>query len=423
MKQIHIGKGELAGSPPSTTSTYYAGPVTGTPAFDNNEVFGRQVWPTDGTFTNLLITLAGAPGTGKSWTFTVRKNGVDTALSVVISDTATTGRDTTHSVAVAPGDLLSLKSVPSGTPSASGWLITVALEFTSTNTGESGYSGQTPTVNLSTSAARYQGVFRLNNGWNTTSATAGSARSVVAAAGTVTALYLLLTAAPGAAKSYTFSLYKNGTKQDGSGGTVDTRVIITGAGVTTGSATFSLSVSPGDVLTLECAPTGTPTVARASAGVRFVATTDGESQFCGCTSNVPSTSSANYTRIPSASAINWTGTDNNDTSLCLAGVTSFPCPNSRCAWIRRRGATKSYTFDLRRNAASPAGTPTVAISGTATSGADTSNSLVLSDGETFSLRVVPAGTPTAAGAQQWGFIQTVETGTAPHVEPFVWMPI
>jgi len=67
----------------------------------------------------LSIRLANAPGTGNSVTWTVRKNGSNTAIAVTITDTNTTGLFNSASVNFAAGDLISISQVPSGANSAS----------------------------------------------------------------------------------------------------------------------------------------------------------------------------------------------------------------------------------------------------------------------------------------------------------------
>ncbi len=68
---------------------------------------------------NLYVWLNTAPGAGKSYTFTVMKNGVATTLVATVSEASQTGNDITHTVTVLVDDDLSLKSAPSGTPAAS----------------------------------------------------------------------------------------------------------------------------------------------------------------------------------------------------------------------------------------------------------------------------------------------------------------
>ncbi len=64
------------------------------------------------TVSNLYVTLASAPGSG-SFTFTVLQNGNATAVTCVISTSATTCSDTSHSVSFTAGQLISLQLAPS----------------------------------------------------------------------------------------------------------------------------------------------------------------------------------------------------------------------------------------------------------------------------------------------------------------------
>jgi len=423
--QVHLGKTETTGNAPSSALTTWAGLAVGSPHFATTEVRGTVVWPVAGVFANLLITGVVAPGAGKSWTFTVRKNGVDTALTVTISDTATSARDSTHTVSVAAGDSVTLQAVPSGSPTAIS-LVTVAVEFTSTGTGESGYAGQPTSTAIVATAARYQGVFRMNLLFAATTATSGAARSLAAAAGTITALYAFLDGTPGAGKNYTFSIYKNGVRQDGTAGTPDTRVVVADSATTGATTAFSLGVAAGDVLTLESLPTGTPTARRVGASVRFVATTDGQSQFCGCSDAAPSASATQYTRMPYAGSNAWTATESDETlSRVVSGISTFTLAGLRVRVDTAPGTGKSLTYSVRKNAASPAGIPSVPIADTATSGTDATGTVSLADGDTLNLRAVPAGTPTLPGAMLWGLIQTMG-GAAPAavetVQPFVILP-
>ncbi len=79
----------------------------------------EQMMPVAGTLSNLYVRLdgaAGAAGSGRSYTFTVRKNGTtDTAVTCTVLETATLCSDTTNSATFSAGDLISIKSDPSAT--------------------------------------------------------------------------------------------------------------------------------------------------------------------------------------------------------------------------------------------------------------------------------------------------------------------
>lgn len=66
------------------------------------------------TIKNLYIGLSAAPGSGENFTYTVQKNGSDTSVTATISNTDTTGSDTSNSAAFAAGDYVSVKLVRSG---------------------------------------------------------------------------------------------------------------------------------------------------------------------------------------------------------------------------------------------------------------------------------------------------------------------
>ncbi len=95
------------------TTNYYGEP--GVSVTEDNVV---DIMPVARTLQNLRVYLNGSPGAGQSYTVTVRVNGADTAIGCVISDSATTGFDTTDTVTVAAGDRISIKVVTSGSANA-----------------------------------------------------------------------------------------------------------------------------------------------------------------------------------------------------------------------------------------------------------------------------------------------------------------
>lgn len=80
--------------------------------------------------------------------------------------------------------------------------------------------------------------------------------------GTFSNLRVKLSAAPGAGKSYTFALMKNGAAQA-------LTVTISGTNTTGEDTTHSFTVSPGDRLYMRCVPSGTPAAACAAHTVDF----------------------------------------------------------------------------------------------------------------------------------------------------------
>jgi hypothetical protein len=109
-------------------NTSYLGPFLTTQS-NETETSVRQVVPVAGTVANLAVNLATAPG-GNSWTFTIRKNGANTAVTCKIEGGGanTSCNDATHSVTFAVGDLIALQVTPASGPIGWGsarWAITL----------------------------------------------------------------------------------------------------------------------------------------------------------------------------------------------------------------------------------------------------------------------------------------------------------
>ena len=70
---------------------------------------------TGGKIKGLRVKLDGTPGAGKSYAFTLMVGGSPTALTLTISDAETSGNDA-NEVTVSAGQTVSLRCIPSGTP-------------------------------------------------------------------------------------------------------------------------------------------------------------------------------------------------------------------------------------------------------------------------------------------------------------------
>ena len=97
---------------------------------DVSEANVIQIMPSAGTLSHFYVRLNENPsskGTG-SYTFTVRKNGVDTAVTCLIGTGGVdplglTGKDIVNSVSYVEGDTISIKVTPTDnpTPVAMSW--------------------------------------------------------------------------------------------------------------------------------------------------------------------------------------------------------------------------------------------------------------------------------------------------------------
>ncbi len=90
---------------------------------NSSETVVQNVIPAPGTVKNFYFFVETAPAAGRTWTFTVRKNGSNTPVTCTIlgNGVLRTCSDTTNSAAFAAGDLISIRisassPAPSGTP-------------------------------------------------------------------------------------------------------------------------------------------------------------------------------------------------------------------------------------------------------------------------------------------------------------------
>ena len=125
------------------TATVVAAPETMRPATENSTIIGgsfqgldpsidnflpmfsdegdktdeartQQALPLNGVVSDLYVRVDPSP-TGE-YAFTVRKNGVDTAVTCTVAGATTGCSDQSNSVAFDSGDLITLKATPSGSP-------------------------------------------------------------------------------------------------------------------------------------------------------------------------------------------------------------------------------------------------------------------------------------------------------------------
>jgi hypothetical protein len=102
-------------------------PVAGITFIQLNESYVQVAFHRSGMAQNLCITTfaTSQPATG-SLVFVLRKNGVDTALTQTVPAGGAVGEycDTTHTVAINPGDILDIKFVNNATSASTSWLYT-----------------------------------------------------------------------------------------------------------------------------------------------------------------------------------------------------------------------------------------------------------------------------------------------------------
>ncbi|GAG51531.1 unnamed protein product, partial [marine sediment metagenome] len=221
----------FAGAPDwlSKTATEYLMVTSGFDYWSATEDDHRQVCPTSGKIKNLYVKLLwGDPGNDPdAYRFTLRVNGASPANGLVVTIVAndTTGDDTAHEVTVAAGDVLTLMCEPLESPGSTVWAF-MGMTFVADTDGESLILAGT-TNDLHNTDTEYN---LLSTFWISSWQADESLVYQMGQECTLKKLYVLLSAAPGDGKSYTFTLRKGDGLGDG-----NLAVTITGAATTTGN--------------------------------------------------------------------------------------------------------------------------------------------------------------------------------------------
>ena len=116
-----IGGGDGGCPTPAGAATYFLGMFgANCPTPVNAESPVQLAMPAGGTVQELHATVFPAPGTGNSFTFTIRKNGASTSVACTISGTATSCADSSNAVGFSTSDLISVQVVQTAGVAANG---------------------------------------------------------------------------------------------------------------------------------------------------------------------------------------------------------------------------------------------------------------------------------------------------------------
>lgn len=241
------------GTQPTATSYFGAAGVSA--AYDSTESNAAQVVPIAGRLSNFQAALSGTGTIGKSLTYNLFLNGVQTAVTITVADNALSGEDRAHQITVSPGDRLSWQYVPSdATPPTR--TPRIGFRFEPTTDGQSCLMFGNSSAQ-STTATNYN---LVEAGGSTTWAATESNRSTPVPDGyTFTALYVRAATAPGASKQYTLALRN-------AGATSALSTVLSGTNTT--ASTTGASVTPADraLVAASSVPSGTPA---ATGGTHF----------------------------------------------------------------------------------------------------------------------------------------------------------
>jgi len=328
------------------------------------------------TISNFFMAISTAPGSGKSYDFTIMKNGVATDVTVNIADSAVTATDSTHTATFAAGDNISLRSTPNNTPGNTGgqfWDMDIA---TSTNIAP--ILGTTIT-NLDTASTVYGSIMGGNAiTWSTT---VTDFEVIVPCAGTFSNLYVKLQGTPGAGKSYAFTLLVNGVASA-------LTTTVSDAETTDSDTTHTVSVNAGDTVVISSAPSGTPTARYPDFSMVFTPTVPGDFFLGMGNASAPSASANNWEGIYGAASNGWGATESSE-----AGVLGL-CTLKKMyvKAITAPGGSGTRTFTVRNNTASTA--LSVSLSGATTTGNNT-NDVAIARNDRVAILSAITGTPDA----------------------------
>jgi len=382
MKSLFFGTQTTAASTSATNYIYPAGSNVATPS--STEAIRQIPMPVAGTIRNFAVTHDVAPSSGKSWFYSVHKNGAATGVSVTIADTAVSAVDSTNSFAFQPGDLISIAVVPTGTPTAPG-IYYWDMEVNAAGQIIIGGNGNTPS-NSATNYTNLQGPAITS--WT---ATETNVQGICPTGGTISNLYVHASGAANTGASYTF------TVRDG-GDTALTCAISGSSQTDNSDLTHSFTVAAGDKLALKCVPASTPAARSFWWSCLFTPTVDGESWFSFGNSAVPSASATNTEQGFLAGANGWNATE--------ANVKGFIGPqtlkNFYVSLVTAPGGVTTRKFTVRKNAGDTALNPT--ITGAATTQNVTAD-VSFARGDQFDIHSELTGSPAAAtGGVHMGFL-------------------
>jgi hypothetical protein len=381
----------------SASSLYTALDLEGNQFTANATGYSVSVMPCAGTLKNFYIKCDAGPGAGVTRTFTIYKNGSDTGLTISLTGSGTgagisSGNDTNqaHNVSFVAGDLLSIHTSASGTTTGTGvtrW--TIAANCAANTSMLLSGGGAIGTV-----FPRYISPQTADTGTS-----AGFVESVMPTAGTLKNAYVKLAANVAASATLIFTLYQNGNP---------TSIVatVTAGNSTTNDTTHSVTVAAGDRLYWAVTATGSPGSHTPAISLEFDPTVNGESVRMSGGNLTQNTTTHEYQQL-GQSNLNYSTTEANKNILTQAATWK-----KLYVYEQTSIAAGSYQYQLAVNGT--AGNPSVTISSGQT-GSDTVNTINTNAGDTVSMSITPASSPTGS-IPEWGivsFITPVSAGSPP----------
>lgn len=379
MRSVWIG----AAASSSNTATNYHFPVAvinGSWLTTENQ---RSIPLSDDiTIKRLRVWVSAAPTSGKSYAFTIRDDAVDTAATVTISDTNTFA-EWNGSVGIAQLSLVSVKSLPTGTPTAPTNVYWIIDYETSGNF----YLIPSGTGNSQSQDADLMMSPFGGNLYTPQGVTTARDEAVIPTGLSVTKI----------------ACYSNGTQGNTywvrKNNTTDSSFSVTNGagGIPAVSTTGSFAFAAGDTMLIRQNDSGASWT-RHMICLTVVPDNADELVLAFTSPAAPSTTATAYSGVLGYASNTWDATESN-VSMHLPGGT---IKKLYVKLTTAPGSGKNRAFTLRSNAADTGLLCTVADANTTAS--DTSNSVTHIDGNFVSVKTVPTGTPAATSGAKFSFV-------------------
>lgn len=360
-------------------------------AWQTTNAAAEVLIPWDSTVSNLTIEGAD-PGAGNSITYTVQRNGSDTATSLIsCQGTNANGGDCTDSDSddFTAGDSMSLKAVVSASLGG-GFYVAKLSASVDYGAGKSAFLGGDNTASTATTSY-------FNPNGNTSSTTESSRTSPVGIGFTATRIYVKIDTDPAngaSVQSWTYTLMKNGSPSD-------LACTISEGATTCNSTAGTTTWSAGDTISLRRESANTPTAYTNSAWGIGITTTEGYTPV-----QVTSNSSSHATNVEGAGH---SGHDNGYTTVDFytkyySAPHNFDIKNLYVTTTVAPSSGKSYTIDIDTSYGGGSAVDcTVSDANTSCNSASDTDSITAL-GEGPSILSTPSGTPTI-GRYHFGFTQ------------------
>jgi len=366
------------------SSIYAAGTNFGTSMVSSG---AWNVMPCAGTFSKFYVKQDTADALGQSRTYQLFKSVAGTPTAQAITTTLATGvannSDLTNTVTFAAGDQFAVGTSASGTTTSTGkirWALGAIC-------------GPNQSMVLANTAAAMGTTFPVyipvqGSDFDATAGT--NVESVVPTGGTFVNAYVSLNSALNASTGLNFTLYKNG---------VATSLVVTVNASATGNDTnagHAVAVVAGDRVYWKVeVQQGAPATKIAAVSAEFDPTVNGESiHTYGSLANQINTAARFDTLATSGAA--YTATEGTVSALTLAATW-------KKLYVHEESVLSAGTFQYQPAYNTATGTLTVTMSSASQDGNDSTHSDTTANGDTISMKITPATSPTTVNVA-WGIV-------------------